>query len=382
MEKRQGHVGLATIGGIRIYLHYSWLAIAGLILLGFWGQLSTVHPDLSPAATAGLALVGTVVFFGSVLVHELAHAVVARRRGIEVKGITLYLFGGATEADASSRSAGDEFVIAIVGPLTSLLIAAVLALAAVPFGSQDDPVPDLLLYLSAINVLLAVFNLAPGLPLDGGRVFRSITWAITGDFTKATRWATNAGVGVGYLLMATGLMAIWQGLIGGLWLVAIGWMIAQSARQNEYQERIRSTFGRLSARDVMSTPVITIPADTSISDAIRDHFARRDQTVYPVVDGDRILGVLSVAAVRSVPASEIQSSTAGQVALGQEPPPEVEPTTPMSEVIEILSRNARAKARVLVVDDGRLVGIISPSDIFRRQALADLVQSSASGPRR
>lgn len=374
MNSRSRSLRLVSLGGIDIYVHGSWIVIAGLILLGFWGQLQAEHPDLHGAATFGLALLGAVVFFGSVLVHELAHAVMARRRGIEVKGITLYLFGGATEADASSRTAGDEFVIAIVGPLTSLLIGAVLGAAAVLAGPGDAPLPDLLGYLALINVVLAVFNMAPGLPLDGGRVFRSIAWAITDDFQKATRWATTAGVALGYVLIANGLLALWQGVVTGLWLVAIGWMIAQSARQNEYQERLRSTFSRLTAADVMTSPVVAIPARTPVADAVRDYFAHREQTVFPVVEGDRVVGLLTAAAVREVPASELWRTSAGHVALHHQPAMVADPSTPMMEVLEALATQTEAKARVLVVDRGRLVGIISPADILRRHSLTDLLE--------
>lgn len=380
MEPRPSSIRLARISGIDIFVHFSWIFVAGLVLLGFWGQLQSVHPDLDSLSLAGLSLAGALTFFGSVLLHELAHALVAKRRGIEVKGITLYLFGGATEADPSGRSAVDEFIVAIVGPLTSLGIAAALMAGAMTIqGSSTvqgtyDPLPGLLRYLALINVVLALFNMAPGLPLDGGRVFRATVWGITGDFDRATAWATNAGVAIGYGLTTLGLLSLWQGAIGGLWLVAIGWVISQSARQNQKQEQLRSTFADLVAGDLMTSPVITIPAEISIADAVRDYFARRNLTVYPVVDRDRILGLLTVAAVRSTPAAELWKTTAGHVAAGHPPALTAEVTTPMSEVIAALSTNTGGPARVLVVERGRLIGIISPTDIFRRHSLIDLLE--------
>ncbi|MGI9596698.1 MAG: site-2 protease family protein [Acidimicrobiales bacterium] len=374
METRNNTVCVGRIRGIGIFIHYSWLFIAGLILLGFWGQIRATHATLDRPTLLLMATFGTVAFFSSVLIHELAHALVARRRGFEVNGITLYLFGGATEADASSRSAGDEFAVAIVGPLTSVALAGLFSIAAVVSGSGGEPLPDLLSYLALINLILALFNLAPGLPLDGGRVFRSIVWAATGDFDKATRWATAGGVAVGYMLVGAGLMMVFSGNYGGLWSIAIGWMISQSAKQNEYHERIRSEFRDLVSADIMSSPVVTIPAETSIADAVRDYFARQVQTSFPVIDGERICGLLSVAAVRAVPTSEIWRTTAGHVALRGEPPVIVDRRTPMSEVIAALEAVPDGTMRALVVEDGHLLGIISPSDIVRRHAIADLVE--------
>jgi Zn-dependent protease/CBS domain-containing protein len=373
MDTRPGTIRLARIAGTEIFVHVSWVIIAGLVLLSFWGQLDSEFPELDEPWALLLAVIGAVVFFSSVLLHELAHALTAKRRGIEVKGITLYLFGGATEADASSKSAGDEFIIAIVGPLSSFLIAVVLGLCAVLFGDLDDPVPTVLAYLAGVNVLLAIFNLAPGLPLDGGRVFRSAVWAATGDFAKATRWATAAGVGLGYALIAAGLLSVLGGAVTGLWLVFIGWMITQSARQNEAQESIRSVFTGLAAGDVMTSPVITIPASTTIAEAANDYFAHGNQTAFPVLDGDRVVGLLTLEAIRGVPGLEVSTATAGRVAAGRPPAHTTTPDAPMLEVVDALSSEANAKARVLVFDRGRLVGIISPSDILRRRALSDLL---------
>lgn len=380
MANRSKSLRLARVGGVDIFIHVSWLFIAGLVLLGFWGRIATDHPDFGDAQAFALALAGAVVFFGSVLIHELAHAFMARRRGIDVKGITLYLFGGATEADASSRSPADEFVVAIVGPLTSFLLAGLLALAGLATASLVDPIPEMLNYLALINVILGLFNLAPGLPLDGGRVFRSIAWAVTGDFARATRAATATGVAVGYLLMTVGLVMVWQGNFGGLWMVFIGWLISQSARQNEMQESLRSMFTDLTAADVMTSPVITIPAETSVADAVGDYFVRHNLTTFPVVQDGEVLGLLTVPAVRAVPANDMWQATAGHLARRHQPVLQTDPEAPMVEIIEALATEKDAKARALVFDRGRLVGIISPSDVLRRQALADLTRLTSPPP--
>ncbi|MCP4222129.1 MAG: hypothetical protein GY773_02145, partial [Actinomycetia bacterium] len=188
-RERRGSWRLMRIARVDIYLHWSWLGIIGLLILGFQAQLATAYPDLAPGRLWAYATAGSIVFLTSVLLHELAHALMAQARGIEVEGITLYLFGGATEADASSGKARDELVIAIVGPLTSVGIAAVLWLIALAIGPNENALGAMVAYLAVVNLILAAFNMTPGLPLDGGRVFRSLAWSATGDFRKATRWA-------------------------------------------------------------------------------------------------------------------------------------------------------------------------------------------------
>lgn len=372
--EQRGTFTLVDLYGVTVRIHWSWLLIVGLLTLGFWGQLTTEHAGLSSGSGLALSVFGSAVFFGSVLVHELAHAFVARARGIEVKGITLYLFGGATEADASSRSAIDEFIVAIVGPLTSAAVGIVLLGGAELMGPGQEPLADLVGYLGVVNLILAVFNMTPGLPLDGGRVFRSIVWGITGDFRRATRWAAGAGVFVGYSLIGFGMLSLWQGWLGGLWLAAIGWMISQSARRTEQQEELREVFKDLVAGDVMTSPVVTIPAECRVADTVRHYFAREDQTVFPVTESDGIVGMLSFSAVRNLDSRQRATTTAGRLAQDMKPALVAASTTPMQEVIEALASYG-PKGRVLVVDDGLLQGIIAPSDIIRRSSLADLLDT-------
>jgi Zn-dependent protease/CBS domain-containing protein len=367
---RRGSVRLIRIAGIDVYLHWSWLGIVALLLLGFRGQLDATYPELGSGGAWALAALGTALFLGSVLVHELAHALMALARGIDVDGITLYLFGGATEADASSRTALDEFVIAIVGPLTSLGLAGLLAVAALSLNSEAAA--GLVGYLAAINLILAVFNMTPGLPLDGGRVFRSIVWWVTGDFRKATRWAATAGVMIGYAMIGIGLLSVSQGGIGGLWLAAIGWMISQAAMATSQQEQIRQTFAGLTAADVMTDRVVTVPADTTVADVVRSHFTGGQHSGYPVVDGERVVGMLGVADIRVLSRDRRAVVTAGDAAVPVDPDLVVEPAEPMTAVIAALGSSGSGR-RVLVLDDGRLVGILSPGDIIRRNAFSSLL---------
>ena len=367
---RQGSLRALRIAGIEVYIHWSWLGIAVLLLLGFRGQLAETHPDLVAGGAWALAAFGSALLLWSVLIHELAHALMARARGIEVEGITLYLFGGATEADASSRTAVDELVIAIVGPLTSLGLAGLFAIAA--WSLDADAAAGLIGYLAVINVILAVFNMTPGLPLDGGRVFRAIVWWITGDFRRATRWAATAGVMIGYTMIGLGLLSVWQGSLGGLWLAAIGWMIAQAALATSRQEELRQTFAALTAGDVMTGGVVTVPAASTVADVVRSHFTGGQHSGFPVVDGERVVGMLGVADIRLIDRDRRADVTAGDAATPVDPGLVVGPDEPMSAVIAALARSRRG-SRVLVIDDGRLVGILSTGDIVRRNTLATLL---------
>ncbi|MDH3683437.1 MAG: site-2 protease family protein [Acidimicrobiia bacterium] len=384
MDKHRGSVRIGRFAGTEVYIHWTWVIIAALIVLGFQARLETVHPGEPSGWLLVLSLVGAIIFFGSVLVHELAHAIVAQTRGIENRGITLYLFGGATEADASSRRASDEFVIAIAGPITSVLIALALAgiAGALAATSQPDALVDLVAYLAVINMILAAFNMTPGLPLDGGRVFRSIVWAVTGDFRRATSWAATGGVVVGYVLAGLGLLLLWQGALGGLWFAAIGWMIAQSARRTEEEEELRQTLRGQLVADVMTSPVIAIPASTSIGETLTRFFARYDQTIFPVVerrgDGHAVVGMLDLARIRRLDPERRRTKTAADLATEVDEALIVKPSTPVLEIIDEL---ANPRARALVIDRGLLVGIISPRDILRRSRLAPLLDETAAGAR-
>src|ERR671915_949211 len=228
---------VGRIAGIEGRIDSPWGGIALLITYSMYVQVSQVYEDTSTGAAVGLAILSAVLFFGSVLVHELAHALVAQARGIRVQDITLFLFGGATRAKVDSRGPGDEFLIAVVGPLTSGLLAGLFGLVA-SLGRDllSTPLAGTLGYLGWTNLLLAAFNLVPGFPLDGGRLLRSAIWKATGSLARATQIASAAGQGVGWLLVAAGMASLLAGdLAGGIWFAFIGWFLVQAARSS-YQE--------------------------------------------------------------------------------------------------------------------------------------------------
>lgn len=228
---------VGRVAGIEVRVDSSWAVIALLVTYTMYLRSSIVYPELSGAGAVGIAVLATVLFFGSVLVHELAHALVSQARGIRVQDITLFLFGGATRARVDSRGPGDEFLITVVGPLTSLLLAGLFGLGNLAGrGALPPSLVGTLGYLAWTNLLLAAFNLVPGFPLDGGRLLRSAIWKATGNLRRATRIASVAGQGAGWLLVAAGVVALLAGnLAGGIWYAFIGWFLVQAARSS-YQE--------------------------------------------------------------------------------------------------------------------------------------------------
>ncbi|MGH2710067.1 MAG: site-2 protease family protein [Actinomycetota bacterium] len=224
---------LGRLFGIEVRIDSSWLVIAVLVIYTLYNAYDFQFPRTATPALVVLAVVFGLLFFGSVLAHEMAHAVMARRRGIEVKGITLFLFGGATHAKVDSRGPQDELIVSIVGPLTSALLGGVFILVEQALGGTTTPVAWGFLYLGAVNFLLAVFNMLPGFPLDGGRILRALVWRTTGNFARATRVASIAGQVVGLLIVTAGVVLLTFGDVGrAIWFAAIGWFLAQAARSS------------------------------------------------------------------------------------------------------------------------------------------------------
>jgi Zn-dependent protease len=371
-----GGVTLFRIRGIPVRAHPSWLLILALLTWNLAvGYFPQVLPDLPVGALWIKGLIAALLLFASVFLHELAHSIVALRYGIPVSSITLHIFGGVSQMDREPDRAGAEFAIAIVGPLTSFAIAAVLVIA----NRALDPGPGAratMQYLAFVNVLLGAFNLIPGFPLDGGRVLRSILWRARGDGAWATRVAARTGSVFALLLIGLGILRAATGeLIGGLWFVLIGLFLRQAAESSYQQLVVRRGLSPYAVRDVMTRSVMTVPADATAAD-IADHFFwKHHVSSFPVVDGDRVVGIVGLDQIKALPAEERAATRARDFMHPLSEALAVSPGDSLWSALEKLTRNGIG--RVAVLEDNRLAGYLSVKDVAHVLA----VPPKASAPR-
>lgn len=355
---------VGRIGGVQIFVDPSLLIIAALVVFDRWAVLSDGGRSvgISPVAAAALALLTAVLFFGSILAHELAHAGVARLRRIPVSGITLFMFGGATHAQIESRGPADEFLVTVVGPATSLALGGIfMAISSALRGSLgtiglafvfDD--------MGRINLLLGVFNLLPGFPLDGGRLLRSALWRATKSLAKATRIAARVGQGIAALVIAWGVYLFTQSSNAfALWPAFIGLMLFRAASSALAEGDRRKLLEGATASDVMSPPPPTVDAELAVEEALHRYLVGHEGEAFPVVQGNDVVGFVSLSTIRGTgldrPVRDAMVGTGGTV--------QARPTDPLDHIADQLGE--AATRTVLVMDDGRLVGVIEPEDLAR-----------------
>jgi Zn-dependent protease/CBS domain-containing protein len=354
--------------GVEIGLDYSWFILLFLILGSMAGGLFPAFaPEVSRVGHLVMGAVGAFLFFSSLLLHELGHAVTARARGVPVEGITLFIFGGMARTRAEPHTPGDEFLIAAMGPLVSFALAAGFYLLAAGgrFLEVGDAYTVTLGTLGYLNLLLAVFNLLPGFPLDGGRLLRAVLWQFTGSLRKATQIASGAGRVFGGLIIFVGLWSLVfaSAFIPGLWLIFIGWFLIQAARQSYQSVLLQQLMSPLTAREAMSGTPETVGPDLAVSTLIHEHLLRRPYNAFPVQQDGALLGMVTLNHLLEVPRELWETRTVREVMTPREDLILVAPDTPMMAVLERMQRGAAR--RVLVSDRGDLVGIISASDVAR-----------------
>jgi Zn-dependent protease len=357
-----GGLQIGRIFGIPIYVHSSWFIIFALITLMLRTQFIALHSSWSPAQHWSLGVITSLLFFASVLFHELAHSVVAMRYKIPVVSITLFVFGGLARIGREAANAGQEFNIAIAGPISSYFLAGVFYLLAHHSG-RFEMMGAAAGWLSVINAILATFNLAPGFPLDGGRILRAIAWGITKDFAKATRIASRSGQLLAYMLI---LLGVWQAFNGnwvnGLWLAFIGWFLRTAAQETYAQVAIQSTLAGLRAADIMTPDVPTVPRDMSLENYVQE-VLRTGRRCHIVTGNGVPVGLVTLHAVRDCPREE-WSNTSVQAAMRKVD--DIQWAAPSESVLEILSRmRERDINQMPVLEEGRIVGIVARDAILR-----------------
>jgi Zn-dependent protease len=361
-------IPLGRIAGFPVKVHWSVLVILWLFTWSLASTLPGIVKGYSPAVYWLAGACGALVLLTSLLAHELAHAVVARRMGVSVGGMTLWLFGGVTTLQGEAKTPKAAFRIAIAGPATSLALSAAFAGLAVALATVRAVAVAVSVawWLAAINLLLGVFNLLPGAPLDGGRVLRAYLWRRHGDSVRAGIGAAHAGRVVAFILIALGLAEfVAGGLVGGVWLAFIGWFIFAASREEETRISTQQLFAGVRVADAMTARPHTAPGWITVEDFIQRYVLGDRHSAYPVADRDgSIVGLVTLTQLRNVAPSRRTTSSVGEIALPLQSVPTAAPREPLST---LLARMAPVgpRSRALVVDGGGVVGIVTPSDVAR-----------------
>lgn len=373
----KAQIKLGRIAGIEIGLHYSWFIIAILIAFSLKDQFRMVNPDWSTGLMWAIALVTAVLFFVALLLHELAHSLVAKSRGLKVRAITLFALGGVSQIESEASDAKSEFWIAIVGPLTSAAIGGLcLALAHVAFPGQGSepaaPLAALLIWLGRINVVLAIFNMIPGYPLDGGRVLRSIIWWVGRSQERATKWASYVGQAVAFLFILYGLFGFFTGRnYQGLWLAFIGWFLLDASRSTSLQMEIISGLRGRHVADIMERDCALVEGHISLQDFVDEYVLRSGRRCFIVVQNNSLVGLVTPNEVKKVAREEWSQSSVQSVMIPLRQLHVVAPETPAVQALDLLTK--QDINQVPVVSDGHLVGVFSRSQVIRYlQAHAEL----------
>jgi Zn-dependent protease len=388
------------VAGVDVHLDWTLLIIFFLISASLGsGLFPAWHPEWSAWTSWLTALAAATLFLASVLVHEMSHALVGRARGMEIRRITLFIFGGMAHLEQDAREWRTEFYMAIVGPLTSLLLGFVFiwlgSLAAGAVADMDrpeqmfsdlSPWATLLFWLGPVNIILGLFNLVPGFPLDGGRVMRAAIWGATGDLHKATRWASNAGRGFAWLLIAAGVSMMLgvrvplfgTGLIGGLWLALIGWFLHNAAIMGYQQLLLQTALEGVPVRKLMLTDIRTVPADATLQSFVDDHILGHAQRAYPVSDDGRFLGIVCLADVRKQPVSSWGTKTVRDIMTPADQTATISPADDSARALQLISR--RGVNQLPVLEGGRVRGLLRREDILRWLSLYGDETSGSVGP--
>jgi Zn-dependent protease/CBS domain-containing protein len=368
-------VKVFTLAGFTVWIDASWLIFAGLFV---WMLATGVFPSyvagLPPATYWWMAVAGTIGLFFSIVFHELSHSLVARRFALPINGITLFIFGGVAELDAEPGSAKAEFLMAVAGPITSMVLGTICFAAVALGGALPEPVTAVLRYLGYINWLLGLFNLVPAFPLDGGRMLRAALWGWKGDLRWATNIAAGAGAVFGVILILGGVFDVVSGdFIGGVWLFLIGMFLHGAAGAARRQTLVRQVFAGRRVSAFMNPRPVTVEADLPVRRLVDDYFYRYPYKMFPVTSGGRLRGCVTAARVRQLDRGQWDRLTVRDILDRCTPENTVSPDTDAFQALAKMQRSGNS--RLLVVDRDDLVGILSLKDMLQhlslRQELGD-----------
>ncbi|MFI5268286.1 MAG: CBS domain-containing protein [Chloroflexota bacterium] len=367
---------IGRIFGIEVRVHPSWLIVFVLVT---WSLATAYFPQQDPAfSTAANWLLGAIsalLLFAAVLLHELSHSLVAKRRGLGVDSITLFVFGGVSALAGEPRRPGTQFLVAAAGPVMSLIVAGVafglsIGLAGVSLGAAV-----IFGYLATVNVLLAVFNLIPGFPLDGGRVLQSVIWQATGDPVRATRIAGGIGQVVAYLFIFWGLWQMFTGnFVGGLWIAFIGWFLLSAAGGTVRQLALEEQLSGLTVGDIMRREPVSVAPGVSVEEAVERYLLAHNLRAVPVVDRGRLIGIVTLADIRHLPHASWTLTHIGDIVDVRSSENRVTQDESLAEALRAMA--ASGLERLPVVRDGELVGVLSRSDVARYLQLRLSVRES------
>jgi Zn-dependent protease/predicted transcriptional regulator len=360
-------IKLFRIAGIDIGIHYSWIFI---FLLFTWtlavGYFPVQFTGLSTATYWLAGAITSLMIFVSVLIHELTHSIIARARGIPVNSITLFILGGVSNLEEEPQKAGAEFVMAIAGPASSIVLAGIFWGIARWIGgaTTTNLVIGGLAYLGIINLYLGIFNLLPGFPLDGGRVFRSIIWGATGDLKKATNIASVVGQVIGWLFIAVGVFVMISSgnMFNGLWLAFIGWFLNSSADASRKEITLRERLSHVKVRDVMNRKNSTVSPEVTVQELVTGMFGQQHDRAVPVCRNDQLAGIVTIADIKKVPQAKWAMTPIKDIMSGQTLQT-VSPEDDLNTALKLIAKNDINQ--VVIKDNGKCAGLLTRADIIR-----------------
>jgi Zn-dependent protease len=365
----KAQIKLGRIFGVEIGLHYSWFLIALLITFSLAGHFQTNNPGWSDGLRWGVSIVTAILFFASIVVHELSHALVAKLRGLPVRSITLFALGGVAQIEKEAADAKTEFWMGIIGPITSFVIGVVCLLITVAIGwtppdFPQRPLPAMLMWLGLINIGLAIFNMIPGFPLDGGRVLRGIIWWITGNAKRATTIAARVGQFIAFAMIVYGVLQFFRGTgFNGLWMVFIGWFLLSASRESYAQMVITEGLRGLRVGDVMSRDFPVVDANTNLQTFAEEHLTRTGRRFWVVTLNGQPEGIITPTEISTVERNRWPYTTVADVMRPLDATRTVNPNTPVTEALEVMAQ--QDLNQLPVVSDNGLAGLISRGHILQ-----------------